>query len=77
MNPTDLISFILAAFSIVATIGGAVAWFLKSRGEGLLKLSERNVTSLQEENAIQARKIIGLQSQLDVKDQTIERLLRK
>lgn len=70
----NFITLILGIFALAAIAGGLGAWYKRSAGKDALELAQQTISMQKEENALQARKIIALQAQLDIKDEIIERL---
>lgn len=76
MNLLTIPSAILGILGLAAIAGAASAWYRKSQGENQIQAGQNIIDLQKDENALQARKIISLQSQLDTANDVIERLTK-
>lgn len=76
MNLLTIPAAILAFLAVAVAAGGASVWYKKGQGESQISTSESIISMQKDENALQARKIIALQAQLDLANDNIERILK-
>lgn len=69
-------TIILAVLGIIATLGGTVAYFARSRGTETIKLLQTNIAAYKDSEKLKDARIYYLEGQLTVKDETIKRLLK-
>lgn len=79
----ELSSIILAAIGIIVAAGATTAYFARSRGSETIKLLQTNIQAYKDAELLKDAKILLLQGQLkakdeviDIRDQTIERLIK-
>lgn len=71
----SLPALILAILGIAGAAAGVAAWYKQDVGEKALKLAQTINDMQKDENSLLARKNAYLQGQMDIKDETIERLV--
>lgn len=73
----DLPEVVLAVVAVITSLGGITAWFARSRGTDTISLLQTNINAYKDSEKLKDARIIYLEGQLVVKDETIKRLLKK
>ncbi len=71
----DLPALILAILAVVGAAGITTAYFSRGRGKATIDLLQTNIEAYKDSDKLKAARILYLEGQLVVKDETIKRLL--
>lgn len=71
----DLPAIILAILAITVAAGGTTAYFNRGRGKATIDLLQANIDAYKDSEKLKDARIVYLEGQLVIKDETIKRLL--
>lgn len=66
---------ILAALGVACTAGAISIWFARGRGNESIRLLQINISAYKDAEKLKDQRIVYLEGQLLVKDETIKRLI--
>lgn len=73
----DLPATIVATLAIIVAAGGITAYYKRSAGMETMQLLKTNIEAYKDSEKLKDQRIVYLEGQLVVKDETIKRLLKK
>jgi hypothetical protein len=72
----DVPELIVAIITLAVAAGGATAFFARSRGQETISLLQANISAYKDSEKLKDARIVYLEGQLVVKDETIKRILK-
>lgn len=72
----DLPAIIAVIITLAVAAGGATAFFARSRGTETISLLQTNIQAYKDAEKLKDARIVYLEGQLVVKDETIKRILQ-
>lgn len=72
----DVPELIVAIIALAVAAGAAVAFFARSKGTETISLLQANIDAYKDSEKLKDARIVYLEGQLVVKDETIKRILK-